>query len=235
MTHSQRSAIERRRFPVTPLLVVLGATLIILAFAIVEFNGRSEPNDLSTTGSFVGGVGTALALLWIVFNAYMQKKSIDYQLDELQLQREATESVSRSAELDSFLRLTEHADRSITNDVRSLVVSYGKDDAEEGDVAELDKAFLNGDQDAFYRYISGTERFQEWLAQSLESPATPSIATACKAILDKYAALHESVDRLHANEIVYGILLRSAPVSQAARVIERAWLVSDQSPSERRT
>ncbi|WP_394693136.1 hypothetical protein [Hyphobacterium sp.] len=203
-----------------PIRILLSTTILIIIASIVLFY-ISDTASLASIGTYLGGISTSIAIIWLVFNAFTQKESTEIQQKELTLQAEALRQTAQATELDAFLRLHDHALIALEHDARYLYKKFESSESEKS---------METDQSGHYlQLISASKPFSEWLKININQERTPSVLSACENFLDKYEHLMSHIERLVLNKQIYELLLLTSPTTQANRVISRAMKGQDSS------
>jgi hypothetical protein len=139
--------------------------------------------------SYISGVATSLALIWIILNAAMQRRQLSIQQDELRLQRDIL-SRTASATFSQFYIMYfdefELALDRISIQIMELI---------DLDTIEADRRRIKGERDAHIRALSKTENLVPLLKTRIKSDAGQFLAGSLQQYLYIYEQLSEMAAR----------------------------------------
>lgn len=201
------------RFPgVEYVLTIVSAVLVLLGIIWFLSQDDQERVAVSSSLSVISNIATAVAIIWIVYNSWMQQQLIA-------MQRTANRATATASELDSFLKLLDHVERAICYDARSLIKIFC-DENGLNTIEALDTAYSAGDRDSYYRFISHESDFSNWLTDSMAGDRAVTIASTCNSAHRKHRTLIEAAQRLSEDNAVHSTIIDSSALSHAMRVFQ---------------
>ncbi|UWR57091.1 hypothetical protein [Phaeobacter inhibens] len=157
------------------------STVIILLFAMLLFLMVNERENIVGFGAYFGGIATTVAIGWIILNSTSQRRALDVQQKELELQRAATQDIADFNLLNGTLILYRPTVEKLQDDALALWAGYL---AREGGNATDELP----DRVEIICKISEDEEFGEWLSSEINKNNIHAQA--------RLSALHTRLSRL---------------------------------------
>ena len=202
---------------------VVSATIIFAVVSVLPIFLVDGAEALAAFGSYLGGIATAIAIFWIVYNAHMQRMSIDYQQSELNLMRSANETSAQANSLDAFLRFLDHSSNSISEDARQIVDLYRNSNPNlENDLKGLYDQYISGDTNCYFRFISSNDECYQWIRSAIKEKSPFSLVSVCHDVIRKYDIVSSKMSSLNYDKEIYEVLISSSPLAQTNRLLRIA-------------
>lgn len=198
-----------------PVLVIL--TIGSVFSSIIFLKKHPDFEELAVFGSYFGGLGTAIAILWIVYNATLQARSIKLQSDELLLQRQATQKIANSTETATILSLIELSEKSIEHDLKQLTLLFSEQNGDEAPVKT----------DELWMFALTNKRFLNWLSDRYEYQSI-GVLGPVSSICRKYETLLSLIEKMTQSNEVKNIALVSSRLSNLYRHLNGLPQIKDQ-------
>lgn len=200
----------------------IATTVAFLSAAVLTYLFLPTNDVRSAVGTYFGGAATAAAIIWIVYNANLQAQSIAMQKQELELQREATQSIAQSAQMDTFLKLFEMSTLSLANETRTLLGDYFEkcDLSRQQEFNSLNTKFQSGDRDVYFSFVANDREFQSWLSCAALKDDAPSTIAITKQLCERYAKLMNACQRVPNGADIATFLVSPSQLAQCVRTIK---------------
>ncbi|MEO0620399.1 MAG: hypothetical protein AAFZ01_14100, partial [Pseudomonadota bacterium] len=106
----------------TFLSVAIALSIVLLATGgYIGWHLRDDEADLEAWGSYISGLASALAFIWLVVGLYAQRQELQYQRIELKLQRKALRDTASVSQINLLMQISEDQLRSARRNVRQII------------------------------------------------------------------------------------------------------------------